>query len=175
MTAGRLNGKQENRSNSETRGLLTDKETYWKQYLAAFLGESETLKPRFNFWQTAKNYFNSISIAASLVSLSTGCVGGWSSPATPVLLNKTHSDFGIRPLTLEEVSWVGSLINLGAFFGSIPAGYLSFKFGRKTCLLSLAWPIIIGWLFILFNNNNVSIGIPTREYELFLSDYSISF
>lgn len=91
---------------------------------------------------------------ASVISLGTGCVGGWSASATPKLLDGS-SDLGISKLTVEQVSWVGSLINLGAFFGSIPAGYLSFLVGRKVCLLLLAWPIIIGWLFILFNQNNV--------------------
>lgn len=89
-----------------------------------------------------------------MVSLSTGCVGGWSSPATPKLIDGT-SGLGIRPLNVEEVSWVGSLINLGAVFGSIPAGFLSFRCGRRVCLLLLAWPIIIGWLLIIFNQNNV--------------------
>ncbi|XP_065212241.1 facilitated trehalose transporter Tret1-like [Planococcus citri] len=108
----------------------THKEPEWKQYLAAFL--------------------------ASIISFSSGCVGGWSSPATPKLLSGNASDLGgIRRLTIEEVSWVGSLINLGAFFGSIPAGYLSFRWGRKKCLLSLAVPIIVGWLMILYNFNNV--------------------
>lgn len=92
--------------------------------------------------------------SASMISLSTGCVGGWSSPATPRLMEGT-SGLGIRALSVNEASWVGSLMDLGALFGSIPAGYLSFRLGRRIYLLLLAWPIVIGWLLIMFNQNNV--------------------
>lgn len=96
------------------------------------------------------------AILASLVSMCTGAVGGWSSPAGPQLMNGFATDLGgIRRLTAPEVSWITSLIHLGALFGSLPAGQLSFTWGRKKFLLSLAVPLIVGWLMIMYNFDRV--------------------
>lgn len=109
---------------------ISQKQLPWKQYMAAFL--------------------------ASLVSMATGCVGSWSSPAVPVLRSAGSSVLGgIEPLTENQVALIASLINLGALVGSIPAGPLSFHWGRRNFLLTLTVPLIVGWLFIIYNFNNV--------------------
>ena len=103
--------------------------------------------------------FNSkvLQLSGSLMSMATGCVGGWSSAAVPLLLNGQATDLGgIGLISVEEASWVTSIINLGSLVGAIPAGHLSFTWGRRNFLLSLAFILIFGWLLILLNCNNVS-------------------
>nr|CAD7197765.1 unnamed protein product [Timema douglasi] len=47
-------------------------------------------------------------------------------------------------------SWIGSLLNLGAFIGAIPAGILADHIGRRTTLCGLAVPFFVSWLMIAF-------------------------
>lgn len=92
-----------------------------------------------------------------MLSMATGCCGGWSSSAVPLLMAGVASDLGgIERLTSEQASWVTSLLNLGSLFGSIPAGYLSFYFGRRKFLMMLAGLLAISWMFIIWNFNHVS-------------------
>lgn len=47
-----------------------------------------------------------------------------------------------------EMSIVGSLINLGALLGALTGGFLMDTFGRKTVLIFLSLPFVLGWLLI---------------------------
>ena len=62
---------------------------------------------------------------------------GWSSPALPHLqatgVSQTH------------ISWIVSLAPLGALLGALPAGHIANYIGRKTSLLYLTVPYLIGW------------------------------
>ena len=93
-----------------------------------------------------------------MLSMATGCCGGWSSSAVPLLMAGLASELGgIERLTSEEASWVTSLLNLGSLFGSIPAGQMAFYFGRRKFLLMLGFLLIVSWMFIIWNFNYVSI------------------
>jgi MFS family permease len=47
------------------------------------------------------------------------------------------------------MAWVGSLINAGALFGALIGGLLMDKFGRKTVLIFLSVPYVLGWLLLI--------------------------
>lgn len=51
-------------------------------------------------------------------------------------------------LTSEELSWASSLINVGGLVGSVFGGLLMDRFGRRTTLMAMSIPYIIGWLLI---------------------------
>lgn len=91
---------------------------------------------------------------AALGGYNVGCNESWSSPVQPqIQLNETLSEDGsvwdVR-VTEEEMSWIGSLVNIGALLGSLFGGLLMDKYGRKTTLMAVSVPYIIGWLFITF-------------------------
>jgi len=95
-----------------------------------------------------------------------GCHLGWSSSAQPQLQhlttqsylfsNSTH--FTIFPdwlinLTNQEMSWVGSLLNIGALLGSLSGGLLMDRCGRRTSLMILSVPYLIGGLLTMLANH----------------------
>jgi len=47
------------------------------------------------------------------------------------------------------MAWVGSLINAGALCGALVGGFLMDRFGRKTVLIFLSVPFVIGWLLLI--------------------------
>ncbi|XP_066150657.1 facilitated trehalose transporter Tret1-like isoform X2 [Euwallacea fornicatus] len=58
-----------------------------------------------------------------------------------------------RPITSEEDSWLGSIMNIGAVIGALPMGFLADKIGRKFTLLVIAVPHIIAYLLFAFAKN----------------------
>jgi SP family facilitated glucose transporter-like MFS transporter 8 len=68
------------------------------------------------------------------------------SPALPMLLSES-SKIKVTP---DQGSWVGSLIAIGAIFGSIPAGKCADIFGRKPVIACLTIPFITSWSIIYF-------------------------
>ena len=78
---------------------------------------------------------------------------GWSSPVQPQLernvttAENTKSVWYLR-LDEDEMSWVASLINIGALIAAIAAGFVIDQFGRRAVLMMAILPSIIGWLLI---------------------------
>nr|CAD7442246.1 unnamed protein product [Timema bartmani] len=117
-------------------------------------------------------------ILATLGSVCCGTVMGWTSPAIPILQNRTEESDGNltefnasvfadagassndTELTLlfsdEDVSWIGSLAPLGAVAGALPAGHLANAFGRRWVLLWLNVPYLLGWVLITTTEKSVS-------------------
>ena len=48
----------------------------------------------------------------------------------------------------NEMSWVGSLTNLGALVGALSAGFFMDKFGRRFILMTMSLPYLLAWLQI---------------------------
>ena len=57
----------------------------------------------------------------------------------------------------DQMSWVGSLLNIGALFGALSGGLLMDRFGRRFVLMTMTSPYIIGWLMI-------TLAIDPSEY-----------
>lgn len=89
------------------------------------------------------------TIAAFII----GSFLGWSSPVQPQLqLNATIHNVSESIWNIyvddNQMSWVGSLTNLGALCGALSGGLLMDTFGRKMTLLVLAAPYLLAWLLI---------------------------
>lgn len=90
----------------------------------------------------------------NLVALTAGIGLAWTSPVNPKLTNGTNNnDSSDNPferfLSLEELSWIGSLLALGSLFGPVLAGYGADKIGRKNTLLYVSGvPFVVSFLLL---------------------------
>lgn len=93
------------------------------------------------------------SLSSTLGALAAGMVLGWTSSADTdgiKLIKEYHID--ISP---TEFSWMGSLTTLGAGIICVPIGILADFIGRKTSMLLMVVPFIVGWLLIICANSVV--------------------
>ncbi|KAJ8681662.1 hypothetical protein QAD02_017454 [Eretmocerus hayati] len=90
-------------------------------------------------------------IAATLGALACGMVLAWTSALGKNGV-KLQSEYDID-ISVDEFSWIGSLVTLGAAAICIPIGILSDLIGRKTAMLMLVVPFSVGWLLIIFANS----------------------
>ncbi|KAK5644665.1 hypothetical protein RI129_005965 [Pyrocoelia pectoralis] len=100
-----------------------------------------------------RNFLYVAVCTGNLIALTTGIGLGWTSPVIPKLKNPLYLDENPfkRLITLEEESWIGSLLALGAIFGPFVAGYSADRFGRKkTLLLTGGVPFLISFLMLAF-------------------------
>lgn len=90
-----------------------------------------------------------IAGVANIAIASTGYSMGWTSP-----INMKLNDTSLSPLddrvTDDEISWIGSLLNVGAAIGPFIGGFAGSSIGRKWGLMSSAIPLIVGWVLIAF-------------------------
>ncbi|KAL5241839.1 hypothetical protein ACI65C_009249 [Semiaphis heraclei] len=116
---------------------------------------------------------------ASLMSLSAGTViTGWS----PTEGSMKEDD--LKKWSTEQESWIISIYVLGALLGALPAGFLGQKYGRKSLLLWLAGPMIVGWLLCLLRLESlfleclgrfvcgISVGATTVAVPLYAREVS---
>ncbi|XP_046650497.1 facilitated trehalose transporter Tret1-like isoform X1 [Daphnia pulicaria] len=96
------------------------------------------------------------ALAAAFSAFVMGTTFGWSSPVQPQLqqnstLNTVVDQNSTWYIDLDDdqMSWVGSLINIGASVGAICGGYLMDRFGRVFVLMAVSIPFFTGWLFIV--------------------------
>lgn len=87
------------------------------------------------------------ALAATGGALAAGTTLGWTSPVELRL----QEDFDF-PISDEQFSWIGSMMNLGAAFICIPIGILVGIWGRKLSMLSLIIPFTIGWALLIWPN-----------------------
>ncbi|XP_031637651.1 facilitated trehalose transporter Tret1-like [Contarinia nasturtii] len=103
----------------------------------------------YEFKNVANQYW--ATIAANLIMLGHGCVVCWFTPSIPILMSeKTPLISG--PLTNDEMSWLGSINNVGALGGIFTFGYITSFFGCKRAMIFLALPSIAFWILIYFGN-----------------------
>jgi len=93
-----------------------------------------------------------------------GCSESWSSPVQPQLqrnatINDDVTSIWYLQLSEQQMSWAGSLINIGALFGAICGGFLMDKFGRRATIMAVTAPYVIGWIFIIFATNSCNSAI----------------
>ena len=115
-----------------------------------------------------------------MVLVQLGISSGWTSP---YLARLTAPDSPL-PLTLEEASWVASLLNLGrftgAFVGAVSVGYLGSK---RTMLLTLlpigfCWVLTIladraAWLYAARLCGGLGLGMTYSSFPLYLGEVAL--
>lgn len=95
-----------------------------------------------------------IVLAVDLLALTGDTALTWTSPMFPKL-NSSDPDQNPfeRPISAEDASWIGSLVNIGAIIGPFLFRYLSDKIGRKLTLLSIALPHLVAFVTLAFVKN----------------------
>ncbi|XP_068625690.1 facilitated trehalose transporter Tret1-like [Battus philenor] len=96
-------------------------------------------------------------LAASLASYGSLCTGmsmGWTSPVLPQLRGP-GSPLPDVP-TLQEESWIGSLLVLGGLLGPLITVPLSKYIGRRWIIMGSNVPLLLGWLLA-----GVATNLPT--------------
>lgn len=78
----------------------------------------------------------------NILTLGFGTIVGWPS-ASLLVLQSDSTPLPTGPLTIDELSWVGSLMCFGGLFGNSVFGLLSNRYGRKIPLTIAAIPQIV--------------------------------
>lgn len=68
---------------------------------------------------------------------------GWTSPAIYLLTSSESPLPSSVRISMEQASWIASLMAIGGFIGNIFFGYVASKFGRKGPLIFLSIPMIV--------------------------------
>lgn len=99
-------------------------------------------------------YFNYVVHSVNLLTLSYGISCGWPSPNI-FLLRSEASPLASGKITIEEASWIASLLCVGGVFGNFFFTYVTSKFGRKKPLLAIASPAIVSLLILSVEYTNI--------------------
>ncbi|XP_075151786.1 facilitated trehalose transporter Tret1-like [Haematobia irritans] len=91
------------------------------------------------------------TLTVCIMMFSHGVGLGWLSPT----LSKLQSDSSPLHFTVsvEDASWIGSLLGLGSLCGNIVIGFLQNIIGRKVCMYILAVPHVVLWVLIYCAEN----------------------
>ncbi|GFS79916.1 facilitated trehalose transporter Tret1 [Nephila pilipes] len=95
-----------------------------------------------------KMYFAALS--ALLMGLAMGTTIGYTAPATYDMRN--NPDSPVKP-SIDGITWIGSALAVGSMPGSLLAGPVADKIGRKSTLIMNILPFVIGWITIGFAHN----------------------
>ncbi|CAD7088661.1 unnamed protein product [Hermetia illucens] len=111
-------------------------------------------------YQALKKYKNQIfaTLAVNIITFSQGHGIAWCAPSLP-LLQSENSPLISGPITVEEASWIGSMVCIGGVIGSFLFGVLADQVGRKKALYLLIIPHIGFWLLIMFGTTPVHLYI----------------
>ncbi|XP_062123495.1 facilitated trehalose transporter Tret1-like [Drosophila sulfurigaster albostrigata] len=93
-------------------------------------------------------------LATIIVNISTFSHGvgiGWLSP-TLAKIQSSNSPLSFQ-LTIDEISWLGSMLGLGSLCGNLTIGFLLERMGRKFCIYLLAVPYACLWILIYCASN----------------------
>ncbi|XP_045539843.1 facilitated trehalose transporter Tret1 [Papilio machaon] len=85
-----------------------------------------------------------VASLASYGSLCTGMSMGWTSPVLPQLRGPASPL--PEPPTLQQESWIGSLLVLGGLLGPLITVPLSRYVGRRWLIMGSNVPLLLGWL-----------------------------
>lgn len=96
-----------------------------------------------------KNYFLTLMLyLATLAVMGYGAICGWPSPTFPLLESEEKTPLSSGALTIDQISWVGSLICPGGLLGTLLGGWMCDKFGRKYSTCSVAFPQIVSLVIL---------------------------
>lgn len=103
-------------------------------------------------FQRYRNQYKAIAIV-NLISFAHGAATGWLSPTVPILQSAaTPLD---HPITMEQLSWIGSLLSVGGIMGNFFFSIVAERLGRKRALIILALPNLIFWSLLIFSSQVV--------------------
>lgn len=126
------------------------------QYLATIIGNFiRECECNSNIPKLKSSLFFSFFLA-NLISLTQGCMLGWSSPAFPQLLS-IDTPLTSGPLTNNQMSWIGSINAVGGIMGNMLSCYMISLLGAKRAALSLAIPSAAFLLLIYFGETSVHV------------------
>ncbi|KAM7364422.1 facilitated trehalose transporter Tret1-like [Cochliomyia hominivorax] len=109
-------------------------------------GQNSVLNHRYRYQLLA-------AITVQMLTFAHGIATGWISPALHQLQSyNSPTNFVV---SVEEVSWIGSLFGLGSLTGNILFGLLLNRIGRKWCMYLIAIPYISCWILIYFSKTYV--------------------
>lgn len=109
------------------------------------------MKDSFNLvHQTTKIRQIIASLSAAGGAFAVGAALGWPSTSEAHLVKENSVYF---PISKTQFSAIASIITVGAMLSCLPIGMLMKKFGRKTTMMSLVIPFVIGWSLVIFAVN----------------------
>lgn len=74
---------------------------------------------------------------------------GWISPSISILLSD-DTPLTSGPISYIELSWLGSISNIGSLFGIFAFGGINLLLGCKRTILLLGIPSTLFWILIYF-------------------------
>lgn len=94
-----------------------------------------------------------MNILVSLQAGQYGIAGGWASPNIYYLQKSNLTTLPSGVVSVEEATWITSILPVGIFTGSLLYGFIANKIGRKWSFISLTPIIIVSWALIAFAEN----------------------
>ncbi|XP_037943860.1 facilitated trehalose transporter Tret1-2 homolog isoform X2 [Teleopsis dalmanni] len=99
--------------------------------------------------------------AASVICLGAVAAGtalAWTSPVLPQIsidptaenITNINATTTSLLLTVDQQTWVSSLLAIGAFLGALPTGYIADAIGRRYTAMVMDIPFILAWIAIIF-------------------------
>lgn len=83
-----------------------------------------------------------LSSAVNIITISHGAAIGWVSPFLPYLQSgESHLTSG--SVSIEQASWIGSLLCIGGLIGAPVFGLLADRFGKKLGLQLIVIPHVV--------------------------------
>ncbi|XP_011633666.1 facilitated trehalose transporter Tret1-2 homolog isoform X2 [Pogonomyrmex barbatus] len=114
---------------------------------------SQVLNNSVSFSDGKKRFQFLVILCAALGGMQAGITLGWTSPILPYL---TSSESFLPELVEGQISWITSLLALGAIAGAVPAGKIADQIGRKWAILLTAIPFATCWVALLTTGNIIS-------------------
>ncbi|XP_056632913.1 facilitated trehalose transporter Tret1-like [Diorhabda sublineata] len=101
--------------------------------------------------EKTKIFLHSAAFCVNILTFTTGIAMSWSSPSLPKL-SSTDPDINPlgEPITTSQESWIASLPSIASVFGTIIAGLVADRIGRKKTLLFFSISFLVCYIVIAF-------------------------
>lgn len=86
-----------------------------------------------------------MKIEADLTMVGFGCGLGWLSMALP-LLRSDNSPLETGKISVSDMSWIGSVLSLGAIFGNCFFGLIVTTIGTRHTIFMIGFPQLVSYI-----------------------------